>query len=130
MREAGSEASEELLTRERARRFHDSNQHLIDRLTFANNMAELDCVRRRGGRFPGTPAHRHEAAIRNHECLWTGDPNDRQSALPNRRSYGCYRVIEHSKKLSHMTAIARGIFGILAFEEKPRFLITFLVQIV
>src|ERR1051326_4620955 len=66
---------------ERAWSAHDREQHFVDRLSLADDMAEMNGVRgsRRG--FQGGLASREEAFVRNGQGIRTGNSDQRESSF-------------------------------------------------
>ena len=86
-----------VLARERARGEQDGKQHFINHFSSADNFAELNRVRRRGGRFERIFAGGQKTFVGDGERLRAGNADDGQSAFTERRCNGGDGVIKHNQ---------------------------------
>ena len=90
---------DDILAGEGAGRAHDGEQGLVHVLAVAHDVAEVDRMRRRGGRFDGRCAGGRKGAVRDGERLRAREADDGQPAFAERRGNRSDGVVQHRKEV-------------------------------
>jgi len=72
-----------VFARERARRTQDGEQNFVHSFAVPDNLAVMDRVRRRGGRFQRTLSRRQKNLVRNRKRFRAGNADDSKPPSPS-----------------------------------------------